>query len=144
MHADLGAVGRPVRSNAAILTAALGQVPGVIVDIPPAHVRHAYYKFYARLDDRFFELPTERDRICADIRAQGVVCGSGSCPEIYMEKAFGSSRSVPRGHLGSAYNLGDSTLMFQCDHTLSSQQVSTIGEVAACAVAARAPQQIAV
>jgi dTDP-4-amino-4,6-dideoxygalactose transaminase len=125
------------RRNAGILAAELGKVEGVIVDRPPNSCRHVYYKFYARLDETIYDLPVDRDSVCAEVCARGPLAGSGSCPEIYLEKAFTSAGIGPSTRLPRARQLGQSTLMLQCDHTLGSEEVEMIGQIAGRAIEAK-------
>jgi dTDP-4-amino-4,6-dideoxygalactose transaminase len=119
------------RRNAAILASELGKVQGVVVDVPGPSSGHAYYKFYARLDDQLFDLPFDRDSICSQICARGPLAGSGSCPEIYLEQSFRSAGIGPSDRLERARRLGRSSLMLQCDHTLEAGQMAGIGRIAA-------------
>jgi dTDP-4-amino-4,6-dideoxygalactose transaminase len=124
------------RRNAEILAAELSETPGVIVDRPPPNFGHAYYKFYARLDEAIWDLPLDRDSVCSEICALGALAGSGSCPEIYLEEAFKSAGIGPGKALPRARQLGRSTLMLQCDHTLKPADVRAIGRIATRAIAA--------
>jgi dTDP-4-amino-4,6-dideoxygalactose transaminase len=63
-----------------------------------------------------------------EIAALGVPCGSGSCSEVYLEKAFpGDMR--PRERLHNAKFLGESSLMFQVHPTLKSHHIDRACEV---------------
>ena len=119
------------RRNAAILSAALENVPGVIVDHPPASSGHAYYKYYARIDTRVLPGEGARDAIASAIAARGPFCGSGSCPEMYLEDAVRTSLFAPAERLPNARELGRSSIMFQCDQTLSAEAIAEIGAIAA-------------
>jgi dTDP-4-amino-4,6-dideoxygalactose transaminase len=131
------------RRNAAILTDELARAEGVIVDRPRPGVGHAYYKFYARLDERVHDLPFDRDSIASEICARGPLAGSGSCPEIYLEEAFTSTGIGPAERLPNARRLGRSSLMLQCDHTLEPEQISTIGRIAADVIAEQGAKRAA-
>ncbi len=119
------------RRNAAILDRALEGVPGVIVDRPAEHIGHARYKYYARIDTDMHREPGARDAIASAIAARGPFCGSGSCPEMYLEDAIRGSLFAPASRLPNAQELGASSLMFQCDQTLSAEQMAEIGAIAA-------------
>lgn len=119
------------RRNAQASRTVLSAVPGVIVNSPPPQFGHAYYKFYARLDPTAFDLPVERDRICAEALARGVTCGSGSCPEIYLEDACKAAGLGPPERLPNARALGESSFMLQCDHTLTKEGSSAAAEIVA-------------
>ena len=106
------------RRYAHMLTDTFSRVPGLRVTRPPAHVGHAFYKYYA------FVVPGElrpgwtRDRIIKAINAEGIPCGSGSCSEIYREKAF-PEEWRPAHRLPIARELGETSLMFLVHPTLS-------------------------
>ena len=64
-----------------------------------------------------------RDRILAEISALGVPCFSGSCAEVYLEKAFDNTGWRPRERLPVARELGETSLMFMVHPTLSADDV---------------------
>lgn len=86
---------------------------------------HAAYKCY------IFVKGTEADRdaIMASINEQGVPCFSGSCSEIYLEKAFDNTRFRPEGRLPSAKLLGETSLMFLCHPTLTKDEIKMTCDV---------------
>ena len=76
------------RRNAALLDHAFLQMPALRVVKPPGDIGHSYYKYYVYVRPEFLRDGWDRDRIMAAINAEGVPCSSGSCSEIYLEKAF--------------------------------------------------------
>jgi len=60
-----------------------------------------------------------RDRIMAEINALNVPCFSGSCSEVYLEKAFDDTPWRPAQSLPQAKQLGETSLMFLVHPTLS-------------------------
>jgi dTDP-4-amino-4,6-dideoxygalactose transaminase len=118
------------REHAARLIAALSGIPGLRVPTPPAHIRHAYYKFYAFVASDQLRASWSRDRIVAEINAQGVACLVGSCSEVYLEKAFEGSPSRPAQRLPVARELGDTSLMFLVHPTLSEETLERTCRVA--------------
>lgn len=118
------------REHAARLIAALSGISGLRVPTPPVHIRHAYYKFYAFVESDQLRASWTRDRIVAEINAQGVACLMGSCSEVYLEKAFDGSPSRPAQRLPVARELGETSLMFLVHPTLSDQTIERT-----CAVA---------
>lgn len=81
----------------------------------PNSALHAWYKAYVFVKGDV----ALRDRIMADINAQGVPCFSGSCSEIYREKAFGGLSD----RLPVAQELGETSLMFLVHPTLSKAEI---------------------
>jgi dTDP-4-amino-4,6-dideoxygalactose transaminase len=61
----------------------------------------------------------DRDRITNEINAHGIPCFSGSCPEIYNEKAFEATGLRPQEPLPNAASLGPTSLAFLVHPTLT-------------------------
>lgn len=106
------------RALAAILTRRFAEMPALRVTIPPAHVRHSYYKYYVFLRPERLRAGWTRQRVIDAINAEGIPCFSGSCSEIYLEKAFPQSMQ-PAQRLTVAKELGETSLMFLVHPTLS-------------------------
>ncbi len=106
------------RKNAAILTEGFAKIPGLRVARPPREIGHAYYKYYAFLQPERIEEEWDRDWIASAVAAEGIPCFSGSCSEIYLEKAF-SEKLHPPVRLKVARELGETSLMFLVHPTLS-------------------------
>lgn len=100
------------RRNAAILTNAFRRQPALRITQPPAHIGHAYYKYYVFVRPERLKPGWSRDRIVSAITAKGVPCFSGSCSEIYREKAFVDAGLAPRERLPVARELGETSMMF--------------------------------
>jgi dTDP-4-amino-4,6-dideoxygalactose transaminase len=105
-------------ANAAALHDALAGRPELRMPLPPPEVTHAWYKFYAFLRPERLVPGWDRDRIMAAIAAEGVPCFSGSCSEIYLERAFDGSGFAPPERLPVARELGDTAVMFLVHPTL--------------------------
>jgi dTDP-4-amino-4,6-dideoxygalactose transaminase len=116
------------RRHAAIWTTALAEFDAVRLTYPPDHVRHSYYKYYAFLEADCLRPGWTRDSILRAIEAEGVPCGSGSCSEIYLEKAFDNHPSRPTQRLPVAKQLGETSLMFLVDPALSDEDVLQMTE----------------
>lgn len=83
---------------------------------------HAQYKFYAYVRAEQLADGWTRDRLVEEINRRGVPCYHGSCPEVYMEKAFdGGGRPAQR--LPVARMLGESSLMFLVHPTLTAGDI---------------------
>ncbi|MBN2477074.1 MAG: DegT/DnrJ/EryC1/StrS aminotransferase family protein [Pirellulales bacterium] len=111
------------RQHAAILDDRLSRIPQLRVAIPPKHIRHAYYRYYAFLRSPLLHAGWSRDRVVRAIQAEGIPCGSGACSEIYREKAFEESRLRPTQRLSTAQELGKTSLMLHVHPTLGRQDV---------------------
>ncbi|MFZ4856353.1 MAG: DegT/DnrJ/EryC1/StrS family aminotransferase [Desulfuromonadaceae bacterium] len=114
--------------HAAILTEGFARIPALHLTIPPSEIGHAYYKYYVFIRLDVFD-PSHvtlhsspgliRDRVMAAINAEGIPCFSGSCSEIYLEKAFVDAGYGPAERLPVAKELGETSLMFVVHPTLS-------------------------
>jgi len=116
------------RSHAAALTERLSCLPGLRVPSPPMHVRPAYYKFYAFVVPEELGEGWDRDCIAESIAGQGVPCTTGSCSEIYLEKAFPPLLRPP-ARLTVARELGENSLMFLVHPTLTEANITRTCEV---------------
>lgn len=107
------------RRNAAVLTDGFSRLPGLRLTIPPREIEHAYYKYYVFVQPEAMKSSWSRDRIMTELIAEGIPCGSGSCSEIYLEKAFEKNGLRPTVRLPIARKLGETSLMFMVHPTLS-------------------------
>lgn len=108
---------RKRQDNAAILTEGFSRIPALRVTIPPQVIGHAYYKYYVFVRQELLREGWSRDRIMTSVNAEGIPCFSGSCSEIYLEKAFDGIR--PEKRLTTAQELGETSLMFLVHPTLN-------------------------
>jgi dTDP-4-amino-4,6-dideoxygalactose transaminase len=97
---------------------------------------HAHYKCYIFVNPDQLSPDWDRDRIMEAINTKGVPCFSGSCSEVYLEKAFDSSGWRPAQRLPVAKELGETSLMFLVHPTLTSAEIDKT-----CAVLAEVMQQ---
>jgi dTDP-4-amino-4,6-dideoxygalactose transaminase len=116
------------REHAAMLSEAFTRLPGLRLTLPPAHIGHAYYKYYAFVRPDSLRATWNRDRIVAEIVARGVPCFVGSCSEIYLEKAF-PLEWRPKSRLPIARELGETSLMFLVHPTLKPEDVAVTCDV---------------
>jgi hypothetical protein len=110
------------RENAALLTKCFSELPGLRVTAPPDHIGHAYYKYYAFVRPEALRAGWSRNRILAEITAQGIPCSCGSCSEIYLEKAF-PVEWRPESRLPVARELGETSLMFLVHPTMTEEYI---------------------
>jgi dTDP-4-amino-4,6-dideoxygalactose transaminase len=105
------------RRNAAILNEACAEFAALRVTRPEPRIGHAYYKHYTFVRPEALRPGWDRDRIMEAITAEGIPCFSGSCPEVYLERAF-DERYRPVARLPVARELGETALMFLVHPTL--------------------------
>jgi dTDP-4-amino-4,6-dideoxygalactose transaminase len=111
------------RAHAEKLTACFENLSGLRVTRPDGDIFHSYYKYYAFVRQKMLKKGWDRDRIISEILNQGVPCYSGSCSEIYREKAFTQAGYGPTNRLPVAKELGETSLMFLVHPTLTNEEI---------------------
>ena len=127
------------RAHADLLTRGFENTPGLRVTVPPPGVHHSYYKYYVFVKQDELQDTWCRDRIIDHLNRAGMPCLTGSCPEIYRERAFenrscrlAGAVSDPAGtaFLPVARQLGETSIMFMVHPTLSRAAVQyTVDQV---------------
>ncbi len=84
---------------------------------------HAFYKFYFYIKPEFINDGWSRDRIIQEMNQAGVPCYSGSCSEVYLEKAFDDNGLRPHTRMQNAQALGETSIMFLVHPTLTQDQI---------------------
>lgn len=84
---------------------------------------HAAYKCYVQVNIEALPQGWDRDRIMHEINALGTPCYSGSCSEVYLEKAFDNTPWRPKTRLKNAKKLGETSLMFLVHPTLTKDDI---------------------
>ena len=84
---------------------------------------HAAYKSYVFVEPDKLNEDWNRDRIIDAIVEKGVPCFSGSCSEVYLEKAFDNTNFRPKERLSVAKELGETSLMFLVHPTLTQDEI---------------------
>lgn len=102
---------------------AVSRLPGIRVPTIPKDIEHAMYKFYAFIKPEELSMGWSRDHVIMSIRERGVPCYSGSCPEIYLEKAFDDTGWRPPERLPVARKLGETSLMLLVHPTLQKAEI---------------------
>lgn len=104
-------------------------LPGLRVPRLPAGSLHAAYKCYLFIEPERLKEGWSRDRVLNQIVAAGVPCFSGSCSEVYLEKAFDGTGWRPETRFVVARELGETSLMFMVHPTLSEAEIDKTCEV---------------
>ncbi len=116
------------RANAALLIEAFLKIPALRVPQAPEYISNSFYRCYAYVKPEMLNDGWNRDRIIADIAAQGLPGLSGICPEIYLEKAFESAGLCPDERLPIARELGETSMMFLVHPTMGSEHINKMIE----------------
>ncbi len=90
----------------------------------PEDIEHAAYKCYLFVRPEKLQSGWSRDRIMNEITELGVPCFSGSCSEVYLEKAFDNTGWRPEERLPIAKELGEVSLMFLVHPTLTQDEIT--------------------
>ncbi|EKT4473782.1 DegT/DnrJ/EryC1/StrS aminotransferase family protein [Pseudomonas putida] len=98
-------------------------LPGLRVPDIPSDCVHAAYKCYVFVEPDQLADGWNRDRILNEINSSGVPCFSGSCSEVYLEKAFDGTGWRPEQGLPVARRLGETSLMFLVHPTLTEAEI---------------------
>ena len=104
-------------------------MPALRVTKVPDEIYHSYYKYYVFVRPKRLKIGWSRDRIMNEISSLGIPCFSGTCSEIYLEKAFMSAGLGPKERLPVARILGETSLMFLVHPTLSISDMQVIVDI---------------
>ncbi|MHC8367849.1 DegT/DnrJ/EryC1/StrS family aminotransferase [Pseudomonas sp. ZT5P21] len=110
--------------NAECIWAAAGESPALRVPAVPQDILHAAYKAYVFVEPASLKEGWSRDRILKEILDRGVPAFSGSCSEVYLEKAFDGTDWRPAEPLPVAKELGETSMMFLVHPTLTEQEIA--------------------
>jgi dTDP-4-amino-4,6-dideoxygalactose transaminase len=111
------------QANAKAIWQTASRLPGLRVPQVPQDVEHAAYKCYVFVESGRLAGGWNRDRIINAIVEAGVPCFSGSCSEVYLEKAFDNTGWRPEVPLSVARELGETSLMFLVHPTLTADEI---------------------
>ena len=110
--------------NANAIWESASQLSGLRVPTIPVYAEHAAYKCYVFVEPAQLQDGWDRDRIMSEINGRGVPCFSGSCSEVYLEKAFDGTGWRPSKSLLAAKELGETSLMFLVHPTLTKEEIA--------------------
>ncbi|MGE8184219.1 DegT/DnrJ/EryC1/StrS family aminotransferase [Pseudomonas mandelii] len=105
------------------------ELKGLRAPVVPEDYVHAAYKCYVFVEPQQLKADWDRDRILSAISALGVPCFSGSCSEVYLEKAFDNTGWRPEARLAVAKELGETSLMFMVHPTLTEAEIDKTCDV---------------
>ena len=111
------------QSNARIIWDCGRQFDALRVPDVPDYIEHAAYKCYLFVRPEKLQDGWNRDRIMNEIVKLGVPCFSGTCSEVYLEKAFDNTGWRPKERLPIAKRLGETSLMFLVHPTLTEEEI---------------------
>jgi len=95
----------------------------------PDYIEHAAYRCYVFVELDRLNKDWDRDRIIKEITTLGVPCFHGTCPEVYLEKAFDDTVFRPQDRLANAKKLGETSLTFLVHPTLTKGEIQKTCDV---------------
>jgi len=119
------------RANCEAIWQAARECKGLRVPDVPEHIGHAGYKCYVFVEPTTLKPGWDRNRVMSEIVSAGVPCFSGSCSEVYFEKAIQDAGMTPVERLPVARELGDTSLMFLVHPTLTAEEIRLTCDVLA-------------
>jgi dTDP-4-amino-4,6-dideoxygalactose transaminase len=99
------------------------QCKGLRVPSIPDYIEHAAYKCYVFVKSKELKNEWNRDKIIKEINILDIPCQSGSCSEVYLEKAFDNTGFRPKERLVNAKELGETSLMFLVHPTITKDEI---------------------
>lgn len=109
--------------NAQAIWKVASTIAGLRIPVVPLGIEHAAYKCYVFVYPELLKDDWSRDRILQEVNSHGVPCFSGSCSEVYLEKAFDHTEFRPPRRLQVVKELGETSLMFLVHPTLTSAEI---------------------
>jgi len=104
---------------------------GLRVPNVPEDTGHGGYKCYVFVEPKALKAAWDRDKVLSEIASAGVPCFSGSCSEVYYEKAIQDAGMGPKSRLPVARELGETSLMFLVHPTLTVDEMKLTCDVLA-------------
>lgn len=117
------------KANAQRIWNTAANLPALRVPTIPQDIDHAAYKCYVFVEPASLKEGWDRDRILREIGARGVPVFSGSCSEVYLEKAFDGTGWRPEPCLQVARELGETSLMFLVHPTLTENEIDVTCDI---------------
>lgn len=111
------------RKYASKLNSCCQKYDSLRLTIPDKEIYHSYYKFYVFIKPEKLKTNWTRDKVVEAINAEGITCLTGSCSEIYKEKAFEKYHFKPLNDLKFAKELSETAIMFLVHPTLTDSEI---------------------
>lgn len=113
------------RTLATTLARRLDVLEVLDVPLPQAPSEGAFYRLYARVRPERLAGGWTRDRLMQAVSAEGVPCSTGSCSEIYLERAF-ADEDRPRTRLPHAKAWSEASLCFLVHPTVTLADIEDV------------------
>lgn len=114
------------KQNAERYNASAFGCSAVIVPTVPEYIDYVPYKHYFYLNPEGLQPDWSRDRIILELNNKDVPCLSGTCSEVYLEKAFEGTGLRPEKRLPIAAELGDTSLCLLVHPTITEAEMDRV------------------
>ena len=98
----------------------LKNFPYIRTTIIPKSYYHSFYRYYFFLDFKKMKNKISREDLIFLLKRNKIECNIGSCPEIYLEKAFSDKFKIKR--LTNAKFLGETSVALFINHNFTKKQ----------------------
>ena len=123
-------------NNSKILTDILSPIDSILFRML-LYIRHAWYRYYIFVRPDNLADGWSRSRILDELSQAGIMTGSGSCGEIYLEKCF-KNLSYSSSDFPVAHHLGKTSIVIPVhptiDPSLMHEIAETVGNICRSAV----------
>ena len=82
----------------------------------PINFTHAYYKLYIKINSKFINEKINNQFILQFLQQNNIPSGAGTCPEIYLEKAFKKNQLSNLTRFKNAKYLGKYSFALNITH----------------------------
>lgn len=117
------------RHNANMLIERLSRLDCLRFPQPRPGIEAVYYRLYAFLDPNALKTGKTREHLIAEVNAAGIPLFSGTCSEIYLERAFEGTGFVPKKRLPVAKEMTETSLCFLTHPTLLDEHIQAVADV---------------
>ena len=89
---------------------------------PKKNIKNAWYRLYFFLKKKNKDKKNLRTNLILSLKTKSIRCFTGSCPEIYLEKAFRKLKKFKVKRLINCKTLGETSIALDINHTLSNNE----------------------
>tara|TARA_Y100000589_G_scaffold164885_1_gene156706 strand:- start:1331 stop:2503 length:1173 start_codon:yes stop_codon:yes gene_type:complete len=114
--------------NAKTIIKKINDISCVRIPFPELNIKHAWYKLYIYINKDYLKKGWSRDLILTEINEKGYPAGSGSCGELYLEKAFQDNGFRKFKTLTNAKELGETSIMLLIHPTITNDEINNYAE----------------
>ena len=87
---------------------------------------NSYYRYYFFINPKFLKKNWTRNKIIKSLNKIKINCGSGTCPEIYLEKPFRKFNFTKNTKLSNAKLLGERSISLNIHQNIKLKEIKDI------------------